>query len=221
MAKGLYEKVGDRLVIGAEMFERDDQLKINEYLKGRMSASNFENEAKIWDNYKTDYKPVLEFAKENHINFIATNIPRRYASMVAKSGFPALNDLDVKAKAYLPKLPIDFNPNLPSYQKMKKELGGAMHGSAYIVEAQAIKDATMAESILDNYKKGDVFLHLNGAYHSNNFEGIYWYLMRMNPNLKVVTISVEKQDDLKKLSDEFKNLADYIIIVPSSMTRTY
>jgi uncharacterized iron-regulated protein len=104
---------------------------------------------------------------------------------------------------------------------MKKELGGAMHGSAYIVEAQAIKDATMAESILDNYKKGDVFLHLNGAYHSNNFEGIYWYLMRMNPNLKVVTISVEKQDDLKKLSDEFKNLADYIIIVPSSMTRTY
>jgi uncharacterized iron-regulated protein len=43
----------------------------------------------LWSNYQTDYRPLVDFAKEN-LRFIATNIPRRYASMINKMGIKAL-----------------------------------------------------------------------------------------------------------------------------------
>src|SRR5690554_5028623 len=86
------------LVLGAEMFETDNQLILDEYLTGLISQRRFEGEARLWNNYKTDYKPLVEFARENSIPFIATNIPRRYASMVASSDFKALDSLTAEAK---------------------------------------------------------------------------------------------------------------------------
>ncbi|MDZ7755863.1 ChaN family lipoprotein [Rhodohalobacter sp.] len=54
-------------LVGMEMFEADQQLLIDEYFEGLISQSSFENEARLWNNYSTDYKPVLEFAKENDL----------------------------------------------------------------------------------------------------------------------------------------------------------
>jgi uncharacterized iron-regulated protein len=28
----------------------------------------------LWSNYQTDYRPLVDFAKENNLRFIATNI---------------------------------------------------------------------------------------------------------------------------------------------------
>ena len=78
----LYEMAKERLVLGAEMFETDNQLLLDEYLSSAYDADKFEAEVKLWKNYKTDYKPLIEFARKNHLPFIATNIPRRYASVV-------------------------------------------------------------------------------------------------------------------------------------------
>ncbi|MCK4751360.1 MAG: ChaN family lipoprotein, partial [Bacteroidales bacterium] len=78
----LFESSEKELVLGAEMFEADNQLIMDEYLNGMYEADKFEAEMRLWGNYKTDYKPLVEFAKENQLLFIATNIPRRYASMV-------------------------------------------------------------------------------------------------------------------------------------------
>lgn len=218
LTKSLFEEVKDDLVIGAEMFETDVQILIDEYFKELISVQSFEKEARLWQNYKTDYKPILEFAKEKELKFIATNIPRRYASLTAKKGFDELENLSKSAKKNIAPLPIDFNPELPGYKKMKA-MSMPGHGMDYIVEAQAIKDATMAHFILENLD--DVFLHLNGAYHSNNFEGIYWYLKNEKPKLKILTITSVLQDDISKLSEENMSTADYIIVIPSDMTSTY
>ena len=86
--------------------------------------------------------------------------------------------------------------------------------------SQAVKDATMAYFILQNWKIGETFIHYNGAYHSNNHSGICWYLLQKNPKLKVLVISAATQDDINKLDDENKGLGDYIICIPESMTRT-
>lgn len=88
-------------------------------------------------------------------------------------------------------------------------------------KAQAIKDATMAHFILENHQKGDLFVHFHGTYHTDNFEGILWYLKQKQPDLKYVTISSVEQDDISKLSDDHKNKADFILVIDADMTKTY
>ena len=100
LTKDLYAEKKETLIMGAEMFESDNQLILDEYLGGKMKEKTFETEAKLWDNYKTDYKPIVKFAVDRTIPFIATNVPRRYAALVNKEGFEALDSLSDEAKRY-------------------------------------------------------------------------------------------------------------------------
>ena len=95
------------------------------------------------------------------------------------------------------------------------------HGSPELVKAQAIKDATMAHFILKNYNQGLLFVHYNGAYHSDNYEGILWYLRGERGDLDYGTISTVSQDDVSELSKKNYNKADFIICVDGNMTKTY
>jgi uncharacterized iron-regulated protein len=208
------------LILGAEMFETDDQIVIDEYFSKTISQSNFEKESKIWPNYKTDYKPIVEFCRDSGISFIATNVPRRYASLVGKKGFAVLDSLSDHAKTLLAPLPVHADLELPAYKKMVEDMGGSDHGVPCIREAQAIKDATMAHSILINLKKGAKFIHLNGAYHSDDFEGIVWFIRQANPDLKILTITTHEQDNIKNVDKDAVGKADYIILTPKSMTKT-
>lgn len=222
VTKDLYNLKDSNLIIGAEMFESDNQLILNEYLKGLISGNRFEAEARLWDNYETDYKPLVEFAKKEGIAFIATNIPRRYANMVFTGGFDALSGITDEARAYIAPLPVPYDPKLPGYQAMlEMETMGHARVNENLPKSQAIKDATMAHFILQNLDDGKMFLHLNGAYHSDNFEGIVWYLKRTNPDLVIRTISTVLATDPDKPGNEIIDKADFIIVVPESMTRTY
>ncbi|MDP2162468.1 MAG: iron-regulated protein, partial [Flavobacterium sp.] len=84
-----------------------------------------------------------------------------------------------------------------------------------------IKDATMAHFISQNLKPQTVFIHYNGTYHSDNFEGIYWYLKKEKPNLKLLTISTVTQKDIGKLEKENHNKADFILVIDEDVTKTY
>ena len=222
LTRDLYESVDSGLVMGAEMFESDNQLILDEYLAGNIRTRNFEAEARLWTNYETDYKPLVEFAKEKGLAFIATNIPRRYASAVFKGGFEALENFSDKAKFLLPPLPVKYDPELPAYKAMVEDMGAmGGHGGENFPKAQAIKDATMAYFILENLPDEGIFLHYNGAYHSNNYEGIVWYLKQENPELKILTISTVEQAEIEDLDDENLEIADYIIAVPETMTKTH
>ena len=118
MTGDLFHSKGDALILGAEMFEADNQLILNEYLEERYKADKFEAEMRLWDNYQTDYKPLVEFAREHGIPFIATNIPRRYASMVHRGGFEALEELSDEAKAFMAPLPMRYDPEVKCYKDM-------------------------------------------------------------------------------------------------------
>lgn len=208
-----------KLILGAEMFEADNQTQLNEYLAGEINQKAFDTVARLWNNYPTDYKPLVDFAKENKFKFIATNIPRRFASGVYRGGFESLEALSAEEKSWVAPLPIKYDATLPGYIKMKEMMGG--HGGDNLPKAQAVKDATMGHFILENREESKLFIHYNGAYHSDNYEGINWYLNQGVPNLKVVTVSVVEQDDIKKFNTEEKLKADFIIVVPSKMTKTY
>ena len=208
-----------KLILGAEMFEADNQQVLDQYLKGKITYKELDSLARLWPNYKTDYAPLVDFAKENQLPFVATNIPRRYASLVYKKGFDALDSLSQEEKSWMAPLPMAFDSELATYKNILAMMGE--HGSPELVMSQATKDATMAYFILKNYKKDHLFIHYNGAYHSNNYEGILWYLERERNDLEYTTISTVSQDDVNKLLKENLNIADYIICVDSDMTKTY
>lgn len=207
------------LVLGAEMLEADNQKQLNAYLKGEINQKQLDSTARLWLNYKTDYKPLVDFAKDNNITFIATNIPRRYASMVSKKGFEALETLTEEEKSWIAPQPIPYDANLPGYVEMMKMMGE--HTSPNMPKAQASKDATMGYFIYKNLKDHSVFIHYNGTYHSDNFEGISWYLLEQNPDLKIITIATVEQKDLSKLEKEYYNKADFILVIDEDATKTY
>lgn len=208
-----------QLVLGGEMFERDNQASLDLYLQDSITAEALEKQARLWKNYDTDYAPLVNFAKANKLPFIATNVPRRYASAVAKGGFEALDTVPAAQKNWIAPLPILYDAELPGYKNMLEMMGG--HGGPNFPKAQAIKDATMAYSILQHYRTGQLFIHYNGSYHSDNYEGIGWYLRQQNPALQQVTITTVSQQDVSKLLPENKGLADFIICADEDMTATY
>jgi hypothetical protein len=139
--------------------------------------------------------------------------------MVYKNGFQVLDTFPLVYKKWMAPLPITYDANLPGYQKMLAMAGG--HGGDNLPKAQAIKDATMAHFILQNRETDKLFIHYNGTYHSDYFEGIGWYLKRKNPSLNIVTIATAEQENLKYLDKENKNKATFIIVVDTEMTKTY
>ena len=207
------------LILGAEMLERNDQEVVNQYLKGGVTEKALDSLARLWTNYKTDYKPLVDFAKEHQLPFIATNVPRKYARLVNKKGLKALDTLPEAEKRWIAPLPIVFDENLSQYKKMTESLPNHK-GKENIIKAQAVKDATMADAIAKNRKPNSVFVHFNGTYHSDFYEGIYWFLKREEPKLKVITIATTEQVDLSKLAKEAYGQADFILVVDEDMTKT-
>ena len=217
VTKDLFEK--RKLTLGAEMFERDNQQALDYYLQGKINAKGLDSLARLWKNYPTDYAPLVNFAKENNIPFTATNIPRKYASLVSKKGFTGLDSLMAIEKSWMAPLPMAYDPELPGYKNMIAMMGG--HGGENLPKAQASKDATMAHFIVTTQVPGSLFIHYNGSYHSENYEGIGWYLAKTNPLLKIKTITTVSQKNIQNLALENLNKAHYIICVDSDMTNTY
>ncbi len=207
------------LVLGAEMFEQDNQEALDRYLQGKITSKQLDSQARLWKNYPTDYAPLVNYAKANSIPFAATNIPRRYAALVARGGFAALDTLPALAKNWMAPLPMEYDPNLPGYKKMLEMMPG--HGGENLPKAQASKDATMAWFILKYFQPGKLFIHYNGTYHSENGEGILWYLQKSRPELQLGSIATVVQKDTGKLEPEHRGKADFILCVEADMTTTY
>jgi uncharacterized iron-regulated protein len=221
LTMALHREVAEELVLGMEMFETDDQLVIDEYFEGLIAERNFRAEARLWNNYTTDIRPLVEFARENNLPLVASNIPRRYAALVNREGFEGLERLSPEAQRFVAPLPVPYDPELPGYKAMLEMTGMPAHTSENFPKAQAIKDATMAHFILTNFSPVNTFIHFHGAYHSNNYEGIVWYLQQTKPELRILTISTVEQDQVLTLNDEHLEIADFIIVVPQTMTKTF
>jgi uncharacterized iron-regulated protein len=217
LTKDLAEKRA--LILGAEMIEADNQKQLNQYLNGEINQKQFDSTARLWNNYKTDYKPLVDFAKVKNIPFIATNVPRRYANVVFRKDFAGLDELTSEEKSWMAPLPIPFDITLPGYQKMLEMMGG--HAGENMPKAQALKDATMAYFIVQNLKKDTVFVHYNGTYHSDFFEGINWYVHQYRKNTSIVTIATVEQKDISRVEAEHLNKADFILVIDEDVTKTY
>jgi len=224
MTKSFYEIKGDKLFFGAEMFENGNQLVLNEYLADFYPEKKMLPEmTQLWGNYKTDYKPLVEFAKENSLRFIASNIPRRYAAMINSDGIEVLKKLSPEALAMIgPDLEKYFDPEVKAYAEMASQMGGHVPPNMLNIQtAQAAKDATMAYFSLQNFNKGDFYFHFNGSYHSNNSQGIIWWIDKIQPGLNIKSVATVTNTEWSELTDEEKaSISNYTIVVADDMTQT-
>jgi len=218
----MHSAYSNNLVMSFEMFEQDQQSLMDSLINKVISFKEYEEKARLWPNYKTDYKPLLEFAVENSLNCIASNIPRRYASIMFKYGRDSLNQLSDLEKSWICPLDFEIDSTLSQYISIG-EMAVHMEGMSGqdLMQAQAIKDATMAYFMLKKRREDDVVLHMNGAFHTDFHQGIIWYIQKADPNAEIITISTVAQSDISKLESENLGRADYIICVPETMTSTH
>jgi len=226
LTKDLYVEKGENLVLGAEMFEADNQLLLNEYLSKMIRKKDFEAEAKLWPNYKTDYAPIVDFAREKGLKFAATNIPRRYAALVNLKGFEGLDSINAMERGLMAPLPIKYIDTLDCYAGIVKAVGDGMpaHMTMNLGKAQAMKDATMSHFLMKNAFNDKTILHFNGSYHSDNHQGIVWYvnqaIRKTSYDIKVITITCLEQENIDTIAEKDAAKADFIIVIPASMCKT-
>jgi uncharacterized iron-regulated protein len=221
-----------RLALSMEMFERDVQGVLNEYLAGHITESSFLQASRPWPNYKTDYRPLVEFCRENKLPVVAANAPRRYVNMVSRRGQAALGELPKESKAFLPALP--YSMELPEkYGQQLNEIFGGNHAqgtggtaspsmsqmpsAANMIQAQALWDASMQDSMLRFLKRnrGTQLLQINGGMHSDQRFGIVDRLQKAAPRLKICVVTVKPDAAYPNATaDKYRDLADYVVVVP-------
>ena len=226
--KALFEKYGKerKLALSLEMFERDVQTVVDEYLNNLISESHFLSSSRPWNNYKQDYRPLVELAKTEKLPVIAANAPRRYVNMVSRGGRETLSALTPEAKKWLAPLP--YNQASEAYANKFKALMGKSPESGMginkILDSQTLWDATMSYSIaefLKENKKGLV-VHLNGSFHTENRLGTAEQLLKFRPKAKFIVVTMRYEDDFSKFDPtKHENLGDFVILTDAKQPRSF
>ncbi len=210
------------VAVSLEMFERDNQQILNAYLAGRVSEEAFLEQSRPWPNYRSDYRPLIEFAKEEGLRVLAANIPRSIAAQYARSG--TLASVEETMRQYLPR--IHSAPDGEYRQRFfgQMEAMSDKHSAMPVTEkqmeafyrAQCLKDDTMAESILDHHRRypDRKIIHYQGDFHSRYRLGVVEKLQVLAPELKILVITPVYVDDFQRLSEKARNFqADGDIVV--------
>lgn len=222
--KALHKLYGDDVVLSMEMFETDCQLVLNEYLSGFISEDRFTKEGRAWNNYK-DYKPAVEYAKQNKLYVIAANPPRRYVNMVSRKGMKSLDSLPKSSKRFLPPLPYDTATGKYREKFMGFMSGGSPGtGNPRIFYSQSLWDAGMAYSIYSYWKKNKSkkIFHMVGRFHSDEKLGTATQLQNRSSKLKILNISSFSDASFENPEwEKFSQLGDYIIMTDPNLKKTF
>ncbi|RLD77014.1 MAG: hypothetical protein DRJ07_15365, partial [Bacteroidetes bacterium] len=140
---------------------------------------------------------------------------------INKGGMDALKKMSPEAKALIgPDLEKYFDVSV--YADMADKMGGHVPPTMLNIQtAQASKDATMAHFSIINHKKGDLLFHLDGAYHSDYYRGIVWWVNKIKPGYNIKTVTTVLESEWAEMTKEQKKtIADYTIVVADDMTQT-
>ncbi|MCS6895721.1 MAG: ChaN family lipoprotein [Bacteroidia bacterium] len=221
LVRDLHAKRQGEILIGMEMFETDQQSALARYLGGLLTMEQLAETIKLWPNFHTDYAPIVEWAQREKVPVYATNAPRALAREIARAGAMVMDRWDADKRSLVAPLPFPRLDSLQSYQQMSEMAANHGMDPEPFRLAQMLKDATMAYRIKEVWRPGKLFFHLNGSFHSDYKEGIAAYLRIYAPTLRVLNVSTVRVPDPKAYRPPKSGLADFILVVPESMTRTH
>lgn len=217
--------VDRRIALSLEMFERDVQIVLDEYLAGLITENHFMLSSRPWGNYKWDYRPLVELAKEKKLPVFAANAPRRYINMVSRNGREALNDLSKEARKSLPPLPYG-EPSAAYSAKFKALMGPspeAQMGIDKILASQSLWDASMAHTVYSFLKdtKNPLIIHLNGGFHTESRLGTFEHLLKYRPKTNGLVITIRYEEDFMTFDPaKHTGIGDFVILTDGKQPRS-
>ena len=214
----LYQQ-NPQIILSMEMFNRDQQANLNDYLDGAIGEAYLVQETPAWNNYVASYRPLIELAKNQFVPVIAANASADIVRCIGRQGAAYMDKLDSTEKKQIAKQPFADIPNYKvkfyDFLENVRQLPEEHKKRSYL--AQITRDNTMAESIYQawlDYPKHKI-LHLNGTFHSENHLGTVAALKRLNPKLKIQVITpvqIEQFETIEKLNLEATS-DDFIYLV--------
>ncbi|MFI5312363.1 MAG: ChaN family lipoprotein [Gemmatimonadales bacterium] len=216
------------VVLALEMFERDVQRPLDDYLASRIPEADFLAASRPWPRYRTDYRPMVEFARAWHWPVVAADVPRRFASMVSRTGLAGLDTLASTERTLIARgidCPHDdyFDRFAKTMGDMTSHTGGGRSQSPEeqratldrVYQAQCIKDETMGESVaavFDTAPPRALVVHVNGAFHSDYKLGTAARAQRRLRGKRVAVVSFVPVQDLDAADGKaMRKLADYVV----------
>lgn len=222
------------IIVAMEMFERDVQPILDDYLAGKISEAEFLKQARPWPRYQTDYRAIVEFARVHGWRVIASNAPRPLARKVSQEGLAAVDKLTPEERQNIARqnnCPLDDyyrrfaetmsnHPGATADNDKKQPSKEAEAANRAIIEkfyyAQCIKDETMGESVAQAYSQSSaarpLVIHYNGAFHSDHRLGTAARTQQRLPRANVKVISIVPLDNLDNIKpEEYRKRGDYIV----------
>ena len=206
---------GVTVVLAMEMFERDVQQTLNQYLAGAITEEQFLKDARPWPRYATDYRPLIEFAKAHTLRVVASNAPRPIASDISKTGLSVVDGLGDRRGFVARELQCPASGDY--FDRFKDAMGEHEGANPNFYYAQCVKDETMGESVAAAFDSATgsrvTIVHVNGAFHSDFGEGTAASAMRRMPGRRVAVVSLMPVDDLDDVQPDEDDLkrADYLV----------
>lgn len=223
--RALFEKYRSRVTLSMEMFEADNQLVLDEYVRGTIDESRLAKDARLWNNYK-DYRPMVDFARQNKLYVIAANPPRRYVSLVGRRGMQTLDSLSKEAKAFLPPLPYDTLSGRYREKFMEVMKGSPGGDNPRIYYSQCLWDAGMSYNIHRYLKKnkGQKVFHCVGGFHTEEKLGTAAQLLTRNKKLRILNIASVSDDNFSAADtgwSKYESLGDYVVLTDGKLKKTF
>jgi uncharacterized iron-regulated protein len=226
LLRGLTLRRGGRVTLSMEMFERDVQPAVDDYLAGRIDETAFLARSRPWGNYATDYRPLVEFARRESLPLVAANLPALLRQKLARGGQAAFDALSPAERACAPARLIE---NPPAYWERVENvtrghgaLGPSASGTSgageHLFDGQNLWDNTMADAIaLERAKRPDrLVVHVCGGFHMEHRQGTVWQLEQRAPGVAIATLSIEATSDVAGESpDDPEPRADLLLAVES------
>lgn len=216
--EGLLERTGGNVVLAMEMFERDVQPVLDDYVHGRIDEATFLSQARPWGNYRTGYRPLIERARATARPVVASNTPISVRRQMAFGGQEAFENMAPEQRAYLPP---ELHPNTDHYwERFSRVVRGHGHApsnpdpAAMLYSTQSLWDNTMGWSCAQALEEhpGHTLLHVNGGFHSAYKDGTVLQMLTRRPGTDVATVQISGAFDLSGLEPELEpTYADYVV----------
>ena len=228
LERAALEGIGRRrgkVILAMEMFERDAQPKLDDYLAGKIDEAAFLKDSRPWPKYATDYRPLVEYAKAKGWPVVAGDVPRRLAALVGRKGLIGVDSLPAADRAFVAAQLTC--PRDDYYERFKAEMGDMSgHGQSKITkeqadamvtrfyEAQCVKDETMGEAIAKARAQWPdaIVVHVNGSFHSDYRMGTAQRAKNRLNGQKIAVISFVPDEDLDNVDGKkMRKIGDYIV----------
>lgn len=215
-----------KVVLAMEMFERDAQASLDDYLNGRIDESEFIHSARVWGNYATAYRPMIESAKAAGAPVVASNFPLSLRRRLAMEGEEVLQQLEGEQARLAP---AQLLPNAPAYWRrvdnaVRGHLG-MMGGPSdpddpRLTATQSLWDNSMGEACADALRDhpGHQVVHVNGGFHSEYWDGTVRQLLLRRPQTEVKTVAIVPVSDPTLATLDGAPFADYVVFAKALAT---